>query len=339
MRAGVVVLVVAVFVCLSYAAVHNSRPVIGIITQPSTSDVTHGPQYFPASYVKWIESGGARVVPILYGYSDAELHKLFNSINGLMLPGGGGYFSFSSPFWIQLKKVWSMVLDANSRGDYFPVWGTCFGFQLLHLLASEDENLLLPFNSENYTVPLNFTNLANSSRLFGTSSSWISGKALITNEIYSILEHEPVTMNNHHYGVSPAEYSSNSRLGKFFNLLSTNVDRNGKTFVSSSECKLHFSGGNPRESYSYPIYATQWHPEKPQFEWDAYEVTDHSTDSITANSYTARFFVREARRSNHHFANQNELIHKYLIYNYNASYSGLHDPEFEQSYYFPHPQA
>jgi gamma-glutamyl hydrolase len=44
-------------------------------------------------------------------------------------------------------------------------------------------------------------------------------------------------------------YQTNPALNKFYNVLSTNVDRKGVPFVSSIE------------AYDYPFYATQFHPE------------------------------------------------------------------------------
>jgi len=39
----------------------------------------------------------------------------------------------------------------EDSGDYFPVWGTCQGFQLLSVMTSGDENVLLhyEYDSEN----------------------------------------------------------------------------------------------------------------------------------------------------------------------------------------------
>lgn len=41
-----------------------------------------------ASYVKWVEAAGGRVAPIRFYASDAELRRLFDSVNGLIFPGG-----------------------------------------------------------------------------------------------------------------------------------------------------------------------------------------------------------------------------------------------------------
>lgn len=46
----------------------NMRPIIGILDKPCSGDAPYlepyGNSYFTADYVKWLQSGGARVVPI-----------------------------------------------------------------------------------------------------------------------------------------------------------------------------------------------------------------------------------------------------------------------------------
>lgn len=46
---------------------------------------------------------------------------------------------------------------------------------------------------------------------------------------------ENVTMNNHQSGVTPENFAKDPKLSAFFNLLSTNVDRQGRAFGSSME--------------------------------------------------------------------------------------------------------
>ena len=43
--------------------------------------------------------------------------------------------------------------QANDAEDYFPLWGTCQGFQLLTNLTAR-QNLLVPTDSENISLPL-----------------------------------------------------------------------------------------------------------------------------------------------------------------------------------------
>ena len=43
----------------------------------------------------------------------------------------------------------------------------------------------------------------------------------------------------------------------------------------------------------HPIYGTQWHPEKMQFEWEPKEDISHSPDAIPVGQYMANFFVKQ----------------------------------------------
>jgi gamma-glutamyl hydrolase len=70
----------------------NDNVVIGIFTQPSDSDYVDYPasqySYLAASYVKFVEMAGARVVPIPYEANNTVLEQYFMGINGFIIPGG-----------------------------------------------------------------------------------------------------------------------------------------------------------------------------------------------------------------------------------------------------------
>ncbi len=61
--------ILQLFVSLQIVSSGTLRPIIGIIAQPSIPQTTPPSQFLIASYVKWIESAGGRVVPILYPLS------------------------------------------------------------------------------------------------------------------------------------------------------------------------------------------------------------------------------------------------------------------------------
>ena len=58
----------------------TDTPIIGILTLPVTvaSQTKYGTSSFATSYVRWIEAGGARTVPIFYDSSPEELHYILN---------------------------------------------------------------------------------------------------------------------------------------------------------------------------------------------------------------------------------------------------------------------
>jgi len=251
-------------------------------------------------------------VPINYYATNSELDHLFQSLNGFFFPGGGAAFPASAQY------IYDKVVKANDNGDFTPLWGTCMGFQWLLMSQSRDSNILDPksgqFDSYNISMNLDFTSAAKTSRIFSTASQ----------EIMNVLATENVTMNNHHYGIYTDHFKSTNSLNSFFNLLSTNQDRKGVEFVSTIE------------AYKYPIYGTQWHPEKNPFEWSKvngapYEAINHSPNAVAVAQFTANFFVQEVRKNNHKFADPKEE-EEVLIYNYQPTYT---EEDFVQTYYFP----
>ena len=69
----------------------NDRPIIGILAQecqPYFSEELCSTSYIAASYVKYIESAGARVVPVLINQPEEYYKTIFDSTNGLLIPGG-----------------------------------------------------------------------------------------------------------------------------------------------------------------------------------------------------------------------------------------------------------
>lgn len=281
----------------------NERPIIGILTEPLGSLSAYNQTYIASSYVKFAESGGARVVPLHFDAPIAELKELFSQINGIIFPGGGADVKKSphgNRFREAAQLLFSWAIVANSKGDAFPIHGTCLGFHLLHSFAADDESVICErcFETEGTPMPLNFTDEAVSSKLFSELPLSLR-KALATQNL---------TENSHASGVTPEAYQTNAKLREFFTVLSTNQDRRGREFISTVEAKL------------FPISATQWHPEKNNFEWGkigqlGYAAIPHSVDAVLVSQYFANNFVSRARMSEHRFTSEEEE-NRALIYNF-----------------------
>jgi gamma-glutamyl hydrolase len=71
---------------------------------------------------------------------------------------------------IAARHLFSLAAKENANGGYFPLWGTCLGFQTLSVLVSSIDILDGGFDSENLPLPLNFTSLGPASRLFRSVS-------------------------------------------------------------------------------------------------------------------------------------------------------------------------
>ena len=123
-----------------------SSPVVGVMTHP-------GPQTFlAASYVKWIESAGGRVVPIPYAESRGSvLDEILMQVNGVLFPGGASALSDGA------RHIYSKAIELNEAGDYFPLWATCLGFEWVMEMQSGNDGILTGnLDSENLTVALDF---------------------------------------------------------------------------------------------------------------------------------------------------------------------------------------
>ncbi|GAB6030952.1 hypothetical protein CHUAL_007776 [Chamberlinius hualienensis] len=218
--------------CLNSTAIRrwrsysNNRPIIGILAQESNlnpSNNSNATYYIAASYVKFVESGGARVVPIHFNYNDEQRKVILDSINGVLLPGGAA--SLTDSLYSKVGKfIINYAIERNNNGDYFPIWATCLGFELLtNYLAPNYENLV---NCSSYDValPLQFTSSAKTSRLFTDLPS----------DVYQYLTQLDVTANYHRRCLTPKAVVD-SGLSDIINVLSTNFDDNNLEFVSTYE--------------------------------------------------------------------------------------------------------
>lgn len=264
---------------------YPSAPIIGVLAQPHHSH-NQTEYIIAASYIKWLEAGGARSIPIPYDAPDDLVDDILHHVNGVLLPGGG------SPVPLGAWRIWERAQQMNDEGDFFPIWGTCLGYEYLVLMTlgrdyAGVDVLESGFDSENVSWPLviDDESLAMSSR----HSRLYSGS-----KIQTIATTVDVGMNNHVMGVQPSVFTANDALSTMFQITSTNTDRQGKMFVSSIESNL------------YPFYGVQYHPEKNPYEFATFHGTDipyesinHSPDAIHFSFHLSNFFVNLTRQNRH----------------------------------------
>lgn len=293
-------------VVIKWANYPNERPIIGVLSQEMYDEVNKS--YIAASYVKFVEAGGARVVPFRIGRPAVTYEATLDSINGALFPGGS--VSVTNSHYATIGKyIYDYAIQANDRGEYFPIWATCLGFEMLATLLVPGHDIITNCSAYDMALPLNFTENATEGRLFGD----------LPEDVYQALINKNVTGNYHHKCLTP-EKVKESGLDQIINVLSTNFDANGVEFVSTFEVK------------KYPFFAVQWHPEKAPWEWNTDEVNiPHSPDAIRVTQYFSGFLANQARQSLHKYDDpareQSELI-----YNNSPYYSGKNGSDFEQIY-------
>lgn len=245
---------------LVFQPINSSAPVVGILSQPHyTPDAIY--YYIAASYPKWLESGGARSIPIDYQSTNTTyLDTILDSISGILFPGGA---SEGVPFA-------AVYLLSEAERRRLPVWGTCLGFE--YIVTYYGSPLRSDFVASNVSWPL-----ANVSR----------SSVLYPDDQHETLQTTPIAFHSHHKGLRPEDISD--ELASIVRITSTNVDSNGQPFVGTIES---------RDPDGWPIFGVQYHPEKNMFEYATYPNTNrpylninHADVALTFSYSLARFFV------------------------------------------------
>jgi gamma-glutamyl hydrolase len=286
----------------------KASPVIGILTQPIFAS-NH--TMIAASYVKWLEAGGARSIPIPYDASEELVQDLFTQVDGILFPGGGSALPPSAVY------LWKLLHQAYDNLDFIPLWGTCLGFEFLLQLGSGNTSILeAGFIAENVSLPLDQVERY---RLYKPE------------ELFDSVQTNNITMNNHRQGISPRRFQKTDALTKNWKVTSINTDLEGKYFVSTIE---------PLHPAQFPVYGVQFHPEKNAFEYATYphtnipyESIDHSPAGIAMSVYMASYFVELAQRNpaQGHYHDYSKPDVYPLVY----SYPMARGVKFEQTFIIP----
>ncbi|XP_023644335.1 probable gamma-glutamyl hydrolase 3 [Capsella rubella] len=207
----------------------NYKPVIGILTHPGDGRwdarrhslslsyaYASNISYIAASYVKLAETGGARVIPLIYNEPEELLFQKLQLVNGVIFTGG---WAKTGLYYDIVNKIFSKVLEKNDAGEHFPVYAMCLGFEILSMIISQNRDILERFNSVNYASSLQFfENVDIEATVFQRFPP----------ELLKKLSTDCLVMQNHYFAISPENFQGNPSLSSFFNILTTSADKDGK---------------------------------------------------------------------------------------------------------------
>ena len=209
----------------------TDRPVIGMVAMPMKNkhinanvNQVEGESHIGASFVKLVESAGARVIPLLESFSDVKVNELFKLINGVLLPGGLEDI-IKSDYQRISTLAFNYSIAKYKEGEIWPILGICRGFQMLLSMHKDGKGSIMPTDALNITMTLKFTEEAKHSRLMGHASPGM----------WDLLKKEKITFNAHINGYSSKAIRKSKEMKKMWRIISTNEDRKGKEFVSIIE--------------------------------------------------------------------------------------------------------
>ncbi|CAN1145859.1 Gamma-glutamyl hydrolase 2 [Linum perenne] len=290
----------------------NYQPVIGIVSHPGDgasgrlSNATNA-SYIAASYVKFVESAGARVIPLIYNEPADILFQKLDLVNGVLFTGG---WAKKGLYFDRVKEIFEKALAKNDAGHHFPVYAICLGFELLTMIVSKDNNILETYSAADQASTVQFVK---NIKIEGTVFQRFPPSLL------EKMSTDCLIMQNHQYGISPERLLGNTDLSSFFNILTTSTDENNEVYVSTVQAS------------NYPVTGFQWHPEKNAFEWGL-SMIPHSEDAIQVTQNVANYFISEARKSLNRPSKSSVLEN--LIYNYSPTYCGKAGKGYDEVYIF-----
>lgn len=290
---------------------HVTMPLVdcdGIVSHPM-GDVDRTGGCINHLYVKWLAAAGIRTVPLVWNASWADVQTTLDRVNGVLLPGGDLEGSDWLLYQGAMKPVVAYAVKRNADGDSFFLWGTCQGFQVLLTIFADDVSILkcIYKGVEALMLPLAFTPYGETSSVMFANGplAAVTGDnaaaqqrtllgGLTPLELFGTRN---VTLNLHQCGVDPQDWNASSKLLQApLQIIATNMDATGRAFVSAFEAAAAAN-----------IFGVQFHPERPQYEFD-YSRIGHTDDDVDAAYYLAMFVRKRLQLCTvHRYATPEEL--------------------------------
>jgi hypothetical protein len=90
------------------------------------------------SHVKYLEQGGARIVPVSYKLDANQLNNLLSQLNGIYIPGDTADVLSNERYLFSIKQIllWAQSHNAN---DHFPLIAIGYGYMGLMMQGIKSE--------------------------------------------------------------------------------------------------------------------------------------------------------------------------------------------------------
>ncbi|KAH8302525.1 hypothetical protein KR044_007947, partial [Drosophila immigrans] len=269
--------------------------------------------YIAASYVNYVQSAGALVVPIWIGRERDYYETMMNLVNGVLLPGGAVFLDedeakeqprFTNDCVAAAQHIYEIAMQKNAAGGHFPVWGTCLGFQLMMINAARTKEVRTKCRKPRFeALPLQLTHDYAESQLFAGQPA----------ELAQRMGSEPFACHQHRYCITESELRR-YKLHEDWHVLATREDdEEAPRFVTLIEHRR------------YPMAGAQFHPEKVAYELlfakpDTCRLS-HTADCIQLAQHFAHFFVDACRRNANRFASVEQQA-RHMISNWQPVFCG-----------------
>jgi gamma-glutamyl-gamma-aminobutyrate hydrolase PuuD len=243
---------------------------IGVVTSPMPVGQMHKAEsYIDNRYLEWVEMSGATAVVISYMVDDVDVY--LNSVQGVVLCGGGveNKKTHTTAQYEKYSRLCQRIYAFAAAKPYYPLWGTCLGFEFLCMMGSGDPLAFEPANiqkaEKNTLSTLQFT---------GPSKL----RALFTEAELEEMATTPFCAHVHRYGFL-IDAPHTKRMQRFLNIISVDRTDDGAEYVNMVEFKTK------------PFYGAIWHPEKLSADHRSFPL------SLAVAEKFSRFFKAECAKN------------------------------------------
>lgn len=237
------------------------------------------------SYVDWVQQTGAEAALLPFDMPWEVLTQALSLTNGMVLPGGAAELvdfknaSATTDYQNRIHAILTWVKKQNDSGKYYPVWGTCLGFEEMAISFGGNTGKVLQDG---------FDDKARYHEVTLKPAFWASdffGKLSVSKQMIKEVFDRPIAYYYHSEGLGTAHYKELG-LSKHLTMIGHSTSDSKKEFVAMLEAK------------SYPMYFVQFHPEKHQFEKrESYKPMDRSQTTIKVMSSFIFKLVELARKN------------------------------------------
>lgn len=288
---------------LQLTTLRDTTPIIGVLMLSPDKSFPRHSAFAATSYIKWIEQSGFRWMPISMHESAGNILDKLSLVNGVLLTGGKLNLTKNSLNVRIYRRVVKAILDyameANDKGQHFPVLGVCLGYEAILSTIMGPEYRFIKARDMNKMRPIYFTKDAMESshllRVFSKKQlQKMSGKKLF--------------YFHHKHAADLSSSITNPKFAENFSVLAAMNSTDHKQIITMVQHKR------------YPFIGMQFHPEKIQFEHFDRSATNRNIACVVANqkiSLMLRFIVGEKEKNV--LTTSDLATHKYRLY-YEAEY-------------------
>ena len=257
------------------------------------------------SHVKFLEQGGARIVPISYRLTDNQLNRILSQVNGVYIPGDTPIILENERYLDKVRAILQWAQDRNqqqSPKDHFPLIAVNYGYLALMMTAIKGQNTIQTVSSD-----ILWTSNELNLRIRPEDTYVLDGYSLQSAE--SLLNN--VTFYNELvFNVPLKSFLQETILSKVFVPVAT-FNQDGQNQDNEFVAIV--------EGAFFPFYGTAFSLEKFQFNQDLSieDDIDHSKYAYLLAQRFSNLFVDEARLSlNYFYEARDEYMA--LIQNYDS---------------------